>query len=275
MTNSILFFKFLANSRAAGKFMIKFILVLFFLLFLFVNALLNAQNNAPERIPVYSVPYVYPTIDGIKDVLNRVRVYYQSTSSLKIIDGKTGEEITDFSKLNKNARVSPGFAGEWSYTNGVVLSAFDYIDDVTGDTVFFANNIQFYDKVIETLPFFIENKEKFGREARGGWGRTPNFHALDDCGSIGAAMIKTYLKDRNDDYLELINITADYISNKQFRLEDGTLARHRPQYQSIWADDLYMSVPFLANMGVLTGDNSYFDDAVKQILQMAASFCKK
>ena len=96
-----------------------------------------------------------------------------------------------------------------------------------------------------------------------------DMHALDDCGSIGAAMIKTYLKDKNDDYLELINIVADYISNKQFRLEDGTLARHRPQYESVWADDMYMSVPFLANMGVLTGDNKYFDDAVKQVLQIA------
>lgn len=30
-----------------------------------------------------------------------------------------------------------------------------------------------------------------------------------------------------------------------------------------------MGVPFLANMGVLTGETKYFDDAVKQILQMA------
>ena len=230
---------------------------------------LTAQEDAPGRIPEYPVPYEYPTEDGIMDVLNRVRIYYESTSPLNIIDSETGKEITDFSKLNKNARVSRGFSSEWSYTNGVVLSAFDYIDDVTGDDKFFANNIKFYDLVIKTLPFFIKNREKFGREYRGGWGRTPNFHALDDCGSIGAAMIKTYLKDKNDDYLELINITADYISNKQFRLDDGTLARHRPQYQSIWADDLYMSVPFLANMGVLSGDNKYFDDAVKQILQMA------
>jgi unsaturated rhamnogalacturonyl hydrolase len=89
----------------------------------------------------------------------------------------------------------------------------------------------------------MKNRERFGSEARYGWGRTPDFHALDDCGSMGAAMIKTYLKDKNDDYLELINITADYISNRQFRLDDGTLARHRPQYHSIWVDDLYMSVP--------------------------------
>ena len=243
--------------------------VLLFLLITSVCLPLPAQENAPGRIPVYPVPYEYPTVDGIKEVLNRVRTYYESTSPQKIIDSETGEEITDFSKPNKNARVSRGFSSEWSYTNGVVLSAFDYIDDVTGDPAFFANNTRFYDLVVETFPYFNKNREEFGREARGGWGRTPNFRSLDGCGSIGAAMIKTYLKDKNDEYLELINIIADYISNKQCRLEDGTLARHRPQYLSIWSDDLYMSVPFLANMGVLSGDNKYFDDAVKQILQMA------
>ena len=233
------------------------------------STILIAREATPGRIPAYSVPYEYPTVKGIMDVLHRVRTYYKSTSAQKIMDSRTGEEITDFSKLNKNAQISDGFSSEWSYTHGVVLSAFDYIDNVTGDPAFFANNTRFYDLVVKTLPYFIKHREKYGRHRGNGWGRTPDFHALDDCGSIGAAMIKTYLKDKNDDYLELINITADYISNKQVRLEDGTLARHRPQYLSIWADDLYMSVPFLANMGVLTGDNKYFDDAVKQIVQMA------
>ena len=241
----------------------------FALLVILLNSpVLFAQEDAPGRIPEYPVPYEFPTVDGIKDVLNRVRVYYESTSPQKIIDAETGEEITDFSKLNENARVSSGFSSEWSYTHGVVLSAFAYIDDVTGDKAFFANNTRFYDFVIKHLPYFRKNAEKYGTEASG-WREIIDMHALDHCGSIGAAMIKTYLKDKNDDYLELINIIADYISNKQFRLEDGTLARHRPQYQSVWADDMYMSVPFLANMGVLTGDNKYFDDAVKQVLQMA------
>jgi len=242
--------------------------VLIFLIFLF-SSMLSAQEDAPGRIPDYPVPYEFPSVDGIKDVLNRVRVYYESTSPQKIIDAETGKEITDFSKLNKNAQVSNGFSSEWSYTHGVVLSAFDYIDDVTGDSTFFANNTKFYDFVIGHLPYFRKNAEKFGNQASG-WREIIYMGALDYCGSIGAAMIKTYLKDKNEDYLELINIIADYISNKQFRLEDGTLARHRPQYQSLWADDLYMSVPFLTNMGVLTRDNKYFDDAVKQILQMAA-----
>lgn len=229
---------------------------------------LNAQEKIAGRIPEYPVPYEYPTLDGIKEVLNRLKGYYESTSSLIIFDSETGKEITDFSKLNKNAKVSGGFASEWSYTNGVVLSAFDYIDDVTGDKTFFANNTRFYNLVIKTLPYFQEIDKKFGTKSNA-WGRTPDFHALDDCGSIGAAMIKTYLKCKNNDYLKLINTTADYISNIQFRLEDGTLARHRPQYQSVWADDIYMSVPFLANMGKLTGEKKYYDDAVKQILQIS------
>jgi rhamnogalacturonyl hydrolase YesR len=34
---------------------------------------------------------------------------------------------------------------------------------------------------------------------------------------------------------------------------------------TLWADDLYMSVPFLARMGKLTGDKKYFDFAIKQV----------
>ena len=233
-----------------------------------LNTTATPQEDAPGRIPEYSVPYEYPTVDDIKGVLNRVCGYYESTSPQTITNAETGKEITDFSKFNKNARVSDGFSSEWSYTHGVLLSAFAYIDDVTGDKSFFANNTKFFDFVIQHLPYFRKNAEKYGTQASG-WREIIDMHALDHCGSIGAAMIKTYLKDKNNDYLELINIVADYISNKQFRLEDGTLARHRPQYESVWADDMYMSVPFLANMGVLTGDNKFFDDAVKQVLQIA------
>ncbi len=50
-------------------------------------------------------------------------------------------------------------------------------------------------------------------------------------------------------------------------LEDGTFARNQPMPNSMWVDDLYMSVPCLAQMGRITRDRRYFDDAAKQILQ--------
>ncbi|RBP48586.1 glycoside hydrolase family 88/105 protein [Arenicella xantha] len=230
----------------------------------------QAEPADAARVPHYTTPYVLPSVDQIKKQINRVRTYYESSSTQTIINSSSGEEITDFSEVIHQAEVSEGLSSEWSYTHGVVLSAFDYIDDVIDDERFAKNNTQFYDFVLKRLPYFQQKANQFGPiEKIGVWGRILDFHALDDCGSIGAAMIKTYQKNRKDEYLEIINRTADHISNKQFRLNDGTLARHRPQYQSIWADDIYMSVPFLVNMGALTGETKYYDDAIKQILQMA------
>jgi rhamnogalacturonyl hydrolase YesR len=60
---------------------------------------------------------------------------------------------------------------------------------------------------------------------------------------------------------------ASWVSTRQFRLADGTFARNQPMPNSVWLDDLYMSVPCLAQMGQLTGDRRYFDDAARQILQ--------
>jgi rhamnogalacturonyl hydrolase YesR len=243
--------------------------ILISLLLFYSCSVPSEQGNKDGRIPVYEIPYDYPTVEGVKEVLNRIRGYYESSSDQTIVDTKTGKQITNFNEFNENAEPSRGFSSEYSYTHGVVLSAFEYIDDVTGDKAFFANNTKFYKYVLENLPYFQENSDQIEKAKIGSWGRILEFEALDDCGSIGAALIKTYLKNKDERYLELINRTAEHISNNQFRLEDGTLARNRPQYQSVWADDMYMGVPFLINMGVLTGDNTYFDDAVKQILQMA------
>ncbi len=229
-----------------------------------------AQENLEGRIPKYEIPYELPSVESIKDILNQIRVYYEGSSNQSIVVSKTGEAITNFKSFNADAVPSKGLSSEWSYTHGVVLSAFEYIDDVIGDDRFFDNNIKFYDYVVKHLPYFQNNKDKIHKEKIGGWGRILNFHALDDCGSISAAMIKTYLKNKNAGYLPLINQADAHISKNQYRLNDGTLARNRPQYQSVWADDMYMSVPFLINMGVLTQDHKYFDDAVKQVLQMAS-----
>jgi rhamnogalacturonyl hydrolase YesR len=66
---------------------------------------------------------------------------------------------------------------------------------------------------------------------------------------------------------EVIERFADYVHTKQYRLEDGTLARKNPFPKSLWLDDAYMSVPLLAQYGALTGKREYFDDAAHQIVQ--------
>src|SRR4030095_2608174 len=94
-------------------------------------------------------------------------------------------------------------------------------------------------------------------------------HALDDAGAVCAAMIKTLRNGGNPNIRPLVDNYIQYISTKEFRLPDGTLARNRPQKNTLWLDDLYMGVPALAQMGKLTGQTKYYDDAVKQIRQFA------
>jgi rhamnogalacturonyl hydrolase YesR len=69
----------------------------------------------------------------------------------------------------------------------------------------------------------------------------------------------------------IADYVADYISNKQARLEDGTFYRkmlmHVFHEQTMWADDLYMSVPFLVRYAAVTGDSKYLDDAARQFLR--------
>jgi rhamnogalacturonyl hydrolase YesR len=84
---------------------------------------------------------------------------------------------------------------------------------------------------------------------------------------MGAALIKAYEKNKDPRYRAHIDVVADFVSNKMSRMPDGTIARRRPQPVSVWADDLYMSVPMLAQMGKLTGDRRYFDYAAKQVLR--------
>jgi unsaturated rhamnogalacturonyl hydrolase len=89
---------------------------------------------------------------------------------------------------------------------------------------------------------------------------------LDDCGAMGASAIEAYNRKPSPELRDYFDRIADHILNKQDRLADKTLVRKFPHEMTLWADDLYMSVPFLSRMGKLTGDPKYFDDAVTQVL---------
>ena len=93
--------------------------------------------------------------------------------------------------------------------------------------------------------------------------------ALDDCGSMCNALVKTLQQSKNTKLRPIIDGFADFILNKEYRLADGTIARNRPQRNTLWLDDMYMSIPAMAQLGKLTGNNKYFDDATKQVLQFS------
>ena len=151
---------------------------------------------------------------------------------------------------------------------GVVLAGMLHVADVTGDTSYRDYTLKNFDFIFDHLDYFRKQAAQFGPQANG-YRRLLHMAALDDCGAIGAALIKAYARKPDPRYRATIDAIADYIAHKQMRLPDGTLARARPQPVALWIDDSYMSIPFLAQMGKLTGDRAYYDDGARQVIQMA------
>jgi unsaturated rhamnogalacturonyl hydrolase len=235
----------------------------------------NRDNKDPKDLSegTYPIPYQKPTVAEISEILERLRANLEENSPTRVVDGRTGAEITDFALPNVDARIPDG-AGEafypLDYTMGVVHSGMLLARDVTGDARFESYTKRQLQFIAERLPYFRAVVAKGARPAKETFGAIIQTGSLDDSGSMCAALVKARRKGVGPDLKAVIDHWSDYIAHKQFRLADGTLARQRPQPESLWADDLYMSVPALAQMGALTGERAWFDDAVKQVLQFHA-----
>ncbi|MEN9402575.1 MAG: hypothetical protein RL091_1278 [Verrucomicrobiota bacterium] len=223
-----------------------------------------------SAVPDYAIPYAVPTPAEVKAKLDLIRDYTVAHCPFKVFDNQTGLEITDPAKLTAGAVLDArlGHLNTWDYVNGVTMTAFDLITEVTGDPSFREHNFRFYDFVFTWMPAFRAREERTGQKSE--FTKMVNMAALDHCGAITAALIRTERRRHDSRWRQWIDVVDKYISTQQFRLPDGTLARQRPQAVSLWTDDFYMSIPFLAQMGVLTGETRYFDDAVRQVVQLSA-----
>jgi unsaturated rhamnogalacturonyl hydrolase len=249
--------------------------------------------NAGRGQASYPMPYAPASVPEIKAVLERIHAYLETATPDRLIDRNTNQPITDFSRPNPNATTSRGDFQLVSYEFGVTYAAMLLATEVTGDKRFADYTAKRLKLIADISPMFRAQAAATpptpppagapaggggpgGPGGRGGFGRGNPVRALitprtlDDSGSMCAAMIKAQRAGVvGTDLRPQIDTLVDWIANKQFRLPDGTLARNRPMANALWLDDLFMSVPALAQMGKLTGERKYYDDAVKQILQFS------
>lgn len=92
--------------------------------------------------------------------------------------------------------------------------------------------------------------------------------SLDDCGSFGSLMLETTKDLDIGDYHKIADYVGEYIVDGQDRLPDGAFFRkdmmHHFHNGTMWADDLYMSIPFLCRYAKYTGNLAILDDAASQ-----------
>lgn len=204
------------------------------------------------------------TPDSTEMIVRSVADNIIRSTSFTFVNAKTNEKFqsTKGKDTTVNVRAESKF-NKWQYVNGVltvgmirlanVLKDQKYSDYSRKNFDFIFNNLDYFKKIYDGGSQQVEYRPVF------------RMGSLDDCGSMAAGLLDVYAYDQRKDYMDYLNRVSDHILIKQVRFPDGTLARNGPRKMTLWADDLYMSVPYLARMGKLTGDNKYFDFAVKQV----------
>jgi unsaturated rhamnogalacturonyl hydrolase len=246
----------------------------------------NQVHTSPQQDPgVYSgrlkvdypTPYEPATIEQIRATLERVHAYVDTAAPVQVIDGDSGAPVPDLSKLPPQVALARTDLQILTYEWGVTYAGMLRTAEVTGDKRY----TDYTNARVTAIATVAAHAKKNLPPGTTRATFTPPKHgiglrgillprALDDSGAMCAALIKADLAGLGNKQLRpWIDNWMKYVSSGQFRLKDGTLARNRPLPNSLWLDDLYMSVPCLAQAGKLTGERKYYDDAAKQILQFA------
>ena len=243
------------------------------------------KGPAPADAMLHALEVKYPTpyraMDAaeIKTVLDRVFTYLERTTPAELIDKTTGAAITDVATANPNAVLKPGDFRLNSYEWGVTYIGMLAAAQATGDA-------RYQDYVTKRHTLLSQLTKTYLPDVRADAANSHapikgflNPHALDDVGALCHSFMKSKVAGSKVDYSQMIGICGDFVTNKEYRLKDGTLARGgpdgkggrkmRPLPDTLWLDDMFMGVPTMAYLGKTTGESKYYDDAVRQVQQFS------
>lgn len=221
--------------------------------------------NTPLHLmkPSYKIPYGVVEAAKVKEVTDRVLQFLDKATPTRVVDKYTGEPLKELKKINKNSMLERGTFRLASYEWGVTYSAMLHVGNVTGDKRYISYVSDRFSFLASVAPYF----EKLRKEGIVEPQMRQMLHpeALDDAGAMCAAMIKAENQGMKLQLSDRIATYIDYIMHKEYRLADGIFARNRPQHNTVWLDDMYMAIPAIAQMGRYSGENRYYDEALKQV----------
>lgn len=154
------------------------------------------------------------------------------------------------------------FFGQWFYAHmigfygmlsaGRCLSDEHYVELFDYNMKFMADHFEYVQFDIEKkiMPTFMP--------------RIAEANVLDNLGSMGMNFIESYFNTRDTELMKTINWIWGNMSYVPV-MNNGNYYR----VNTMWADDLFMSCPFLVRMGLLKMDKNIIDKAVQQIIGYA------
>ena len=219
--------------------------------------------------PGYKTPYGETSPEAVKAIIDRVLHYLVEATPTGVLVKNTKEPITDYKKIDKNSIITQGTFSITNYMWGVTYSSMLSAAKITGDDSYKKYVVDRFQFLTEVAPYFAKVLPEDNKEADPQMRQMLRPEALDDAGAMCSAMIKAKMNEVDFNGQPIVDRYFDFIMNKGYRLEDGIFARNRPQRNTVWLDDMFMGVPAIANMGKLTGETKYYDEAIKQIMLFA------
>ncbi len=154
---------------------------------------------------------------------------------------------------------------DWHYANGNTVWSVLNLAKETGNKQYLDFVKAYTGFIIQSIPYFRKQYDSL-YAFRGSFHRLFRLSMLDDAGSAVLPFIELYGVQKDPALKKLFDPIAGYVMRRQVRLSDGTFCRPEPTEMTVWADDLFMSVPFLLRMGKITGQQKYTDEAVQQFM---------
>lgn len=242
----------------------KLLIILMLMLTVIISQDMVAQKNSIKAGPQNKGSMVRSPYE----LMNLITKFIMQTYQLKDGDYIKG----DWNAVKKSRLPETLY---WSYPTGVCLLAMQRVYDINHDEKIM-KFIEDNDRIsADQYEYLRWQKYTFGTiYDTEGFEKLWRLDMLDDCGAMGAAILESNLRHNvkfTPNLIQLTDIIGNFVTNKQYRLEDGTFWRpNSPDGPSMWADDLYMSLPFLIRWGEYKKDPSALDDAANQIISYAA-----
>ncbi|WP_440115461.1 glycoside hydrolase family 88/105 protein [Paenibacillus sp. QZ-Y1] len=252
----------------------------------------SLQLELPKRVHgasgeswLYAGPFESGVEPDVQDLMRTDRVYKGSVMQDNPVTGneQTQTEYTYWQLDRPDAWIRPYYEnamlsnkwtvgsvtnyGRWDYPLGVtvygLLQTGRYLQrpDITR---YAAEHVQACTRMFE---YSLWDREQYGFPAVNQ--QLVMMKMLDNCGSFGSAMLEAYSEYQEPTFLPIAERIAEFMLSRLERQEDGAFYREcigEYAENTMWADDLYMSTPFLVRYARLTGNMSALDEAARQFL---------
>lgn len=177
-------------------------------------------------------------------------------------DGRGGRVFWRFQNAHLRVYSDSSFFGQWYYATMLaflgVLHAGLALDEAKY-AEYFLNNQKF---LADWYEYAMYETDTFG-SAPFMMSAGAKEKVLDHIGTMGVNFAEAYQLTGDEHYLLFVERLNGQIKNKVTRFPDGTFCRKTSQ--TMWADDMFMSCPFLIRLYSHLGDEDALSDIVRQV----------